>query len=76
MVFIPHFVIPLVRYTVITTSLRVISGEKMGDMGNMGLMGSKITKYSSEKNQISSTLFKISSEQKKLSPSYLPLFQR
>ncbi|MBQ7539953.1 MAG: hypothetical protein IJT13_02385 [Bacteroidaceae bacterium] len=42
----------------------VFPDGKMGDLGDMGLMGSKITKFISEQNKISSTLFKICSEQK------------
>ena len=37
---------------------------KMGIMGRMELMGSEIQKFSSEKNKISSILFKFISEQK------------
>jgi len=36
--------------------------RQMGDLGNMGLIGSEIQKISSEKNKISSTLIKNSSE--------------
>ena len=48
--------IPLSRYSDL---FEIISFGKMGSMGNLGLMGSEITKISSEQNKISSTLFKI-----------------
>ena len=70
------FVITVLRYYVIPTYLRIISGEGMGLRGNLGLIGAEIKKIISEQNKNSSTLFKISSEIKKLAPNYLRLFRR
>ena len=43
MVFVPHFVIPLYRYTVITSFLKMILWGEMGYLGNLGLMGAEVS---------------------------------
>ncbi len=48
----------------------------MGDLGGMGVNNAELSFFSSEQNKNSSTLFKISSEIKKLAPNYLRLFRR
>ena len=53
----------------------MISLRKMGDLGDMGLMGSEIWKIISEQNKNSSTLFKFISEIIFLSRSYLLVFR-
>ena len=54
-------------------SAKYFLGEN-GRLGQLVVNRSEIKKLCSENNKISSTLFKFSSEIKKLAPSYLPLF--
>ena len=77
----PHFhntVIPLSRYTEgeekTMAAGNIFPWGKMGNLGNLGLMGSELQKFSSEQNKISSTLLRINSEIKKLcSELFVPI---